>query len=226
MHGCAASYAAIGIIGRQGLGKVRHLDLSYLWLQAAVQGKQVILRKVQSGDNMADIGTKVLDRDIFESHASRRLRNKDDPIAQDGPFAFLFNEHGEVNQGLKSPDRADRSASLVVPRRHCALRLKHSDGDGEVDLEQVEDQLDRNKTWLCYQKECWAETQEMAPWCDMDQTRHAKLHQEYCQDVQCAWNQAGNPTTRRAKPAVSCWSFSARNIRGSRSFSDSGRENQ
>ena len=29
---------AIGIIGRQGLGKVRHLDLNYLWLQAAVWG--------------------------------------------------------------------------------------------------------------------------------------------------------------------------------------------
>ena len=58
--------AAIGIIGRQGLGKIRHLDLSYLWLQAAVRGKQVVLRKVQSGDNMADIGTKVLDRDTIQ----------------------------------------------------------------------------------------------------------------------------------------------------------------
>ena len=31
--------AAVGIIGRQGLGKVRHLDVSFLWLQAAVRGK-------------------------------------------------------------------------------------------------------------------------------------------------------------------------------------------
>ena len=60
--------AAIGIIGRQGLGKVRNLDLSYLWLQAAVRGKQVVLRKVHSGDNMADIGTKVLDRDTIQRH--------------------------------------------------------------------------------------------------------------------------------------------------------------
>ena len=29
--------AATGIIGRQGLGKVRHLDLSCLWIQAAVR---------------------------------------------------------------------------------------------------------------------------------------------------------------------------------------------
>ena len=33
--------AAIGIIYRQRLDKVRHLDLSYLWLQAAVRDKQV-----------------------------------------------------------------------------------------------------------------------------------------------------------------------------------------
>ena len=61
--------AAIGIIGRHGLGKVRHLDLlSYLWLQEAVWGKQVVLRKVQSGGNMADVGTKVLERDTIQRH--------------------------------------------------------------------------------------------------------------------------------------------------------------
>ena len=37
----------------------------------------------------------------------------------------------------------------------------------------------------------------------MDQTRYAKLPQEYCQDVQCAWSQSENPTTRRAGPEVS-----------------------
>ena len=64
----ADAHAAIGIIGRQGLGKVRHLDLSFLWLQAAVRGKQVVLRKVQSGDNMADIGTKMLDQNVIQRH--------------------------------------------------------------------------------------------------------------------------------------------------------------
>ena len=37
--------AAIEIIGRQGLGKVRHLDLSYLWIQAAVRRKQIALQE-------------------------------------------------------------------------------------------------------------------------------------------------------------------------------------
>ena len=40
------------IIGRQELGRVRHWDLSYLWLQAVVLGKQVIRQKVESENNM------------------------------------------------------------------------------------------------------------------------------------------------------------------------------
>ena len=37
---------AVGIIGRQGMVKSRHLDLSYLWLQPGVRGKRVNLMKV------------------------------------------------------------------------------------------------------------------------------------------------------------------------------------
>ena len=45
--------AAIGIIGRQGLGKLSHVDLSFMWLQSGVRGNQVNLMKVQSESNMA-----------------------------------------------------------------------------------------------------------------------------------------------------------------------------
>ena len=31
-------------------------------------------------------------------HASSRLCDEDDSIAQGGPFAFLFNEHDEIDQ--------------------------------------------------------------------------------------------------------------------------------
>ena len=48
--------AAIGIICRQGLGKLRDLDLSYLWLQSTVRGKQVYMKKVHPESDMADPG--------------------------------------------------------------------------------------------------------------------------------------------------------------------------
>ena len=50
---------------------------------------------------------------------------------------------------------------------------------------------------LLQQKGPGQKTREMGSWCDMVQTRHARFPQE-----QCAWNQAGNPTTRRAEPAA------------------------
>ena len=49
--------AATGIIGRQGLGKVRHLDLSCLWIQAVCAREQFALRNIPTGNHMADIVT-------------------------------------------------------------------------------------------------------------------------------------------------------------------------
>ena len=60
--------AAIGVIGRQGLGTLRHLDLSDLWLQSAVRRKQVNPENVQSKNNMADLGTGVLEKDKIDRH--------------------------------------------------------------------------------------------------------------------------------------------------------------
>ena len=52
------SSAAIGICGRQGLGKLRHLDTHTLWIQHAVRARRVDLRKVHGESNPADVFTK------------------------------------------------------------------------------------------------------------------------------------------------------------------------
>ena len=52
------SSAAIGIASRQGLGKLRRLDVHTLWLQQAVRSKRISLRKVLGTENPADIFTK------------------------------------------------------------------------------------------------------------------------------------------------------------------------
>ena len=52
------SSAARGIIHRAGLGKLRHLETGYLWLQAAVAGKRMQVRKVRGTENPADLFTK------------------------------------------------------------------------------------------------------------------------------------------------------------------------
>ena len=58
--------AAIGIARRRGLGKVRHLDVTDLWIQEKVRSHAVDLRKVPGRDNPADILTEYVERSILE----------------------------------------------------------------------------------------------------------------------------------------------------------------
>ena len=54
------STATIGICGRQGLGKLRHVDTQCLWIQQRVRDKTVKLLKVRGDENPADLFTKHL----------------------------------------------------------------------------------------------------------------------------------------------------------------------
>ena len=54
--------AAIGIARRKGLGKIRHLDCTDLWIQDKVRSKDINIFKVLGTDNMADALTKYVDR--------------------------------------------------------------------------------------------------------------------------------------------------------------------
>ena len=55
------STAAIGMCSRTGVGKTRHIQVRWLWIQDAIREKVVRLRKVKGTDNEADMGTKDLD---------------------------------------------------------------------------------------------------------------------------------------------------------------------
>ena len=61
--------AAIGVIRRQGLGKLRHIEVRDLWLQHEVKEKRISTHKVESKRNPADLGTKALSREEIERHA-------------------------------------------------------------------------------------------------------------------------------------------------------------
>ena len=52
--------AAIGIVRRAGLGKLRHLNVRYFWLQDHLRGGQMDLHKVAGVANAADLVTKHL----------------------------------------------------------------------------------------------------------------------------------------------------------------------
>ena len=73
------SSAARGIIHRAGLGKLRHLETGYLWLQSAVKAKKLQVRKVLGTENPADLMTKHL-----ASADMRKYLTKLQMIPEDG----------------------------------------------------------------------------------------------------------------------------------------------
>ena len=52
--------AAKGIASRMGLGKTRHIDVHYLWVQERVRAGDISLTKVKGTENPADLLTKHL----------------------------------------------------------------------------------------------------------------------------------------------------------------------
>ena len=63
--------AAIGIVRRAGLGKLRHLNVRYLWVQDQVKREQLGLEKVAGTDNPADLATKHFNAEVMKKHLER-----------------------------------------------------------------------------------------------------------------------------------------------------------
>ena len=60
MHIGTDSSAAKSFVGRQGLGKMKHLEMRDLWLQKEVKQGKVVVHKVSGTENPSDLGTKIL----------------------------------------------------------------------------------------------------------------------------------------------------------------------
>ena len=58
--------AAIGIARRKGLGKIRHLDCTDLWVQDKIRSRQIALQKILGAENPADVMTKYVDRKVLD----------------------------------------------------------------------------------------------------------------------------------------------------------------
>ena len=63
--------AAKGILDRQGMAKVRHIDVNVLWLQEQCAKKLVPLHKIPGEDNGADLMTKHLANPVIVRHITQ-----------------------------------------------------------------------------------------------------------------------------------------------------------
>ena len=76
--------AAIGIANRIGVGKVRHIEVSQLWLQQKVADGEVVIQKVPGGENIADALTKAVDAPALRAHVvgiGAEIREDRHPLA-------------------------------------------------------------------------------------------------------------------------------------------------
>ena len=69
----ADAAAALGIIQRKGVGKVRHLDTSVLWLQEERVKRILAHEKVLGEQNPADMMTKHIPREKIAQHVERMM---------------------------------------------------------------------------------------------------------------------------------------------------------
>ena len=60
--------AAIGIVRRQGLGRIRHLAVADLWIQQRSKDGSVAYEKLEGTRNTSDILTKAVERDVLDRH--------------------------------------------------------------------------------------------------------------------------------------------------------------
>ena len=67
----ADASAALGIVQRIGIGKLRHIHTNWLWVQDKAQSKTIQYGKVPGATNPADALTKPVDAQSLTDHTRR-----------------------------------------------------------------------------------------------------------------------------------------------------------
>ncbi len=91
---CDAS-AALGIVQRQGLGKLRHIRVQYLWVQDRLRHGDFRVRKVPGKENPADLLTKHLPAPEVQAHMESLGFATSTSRAALAPKLSSLNVHGE-----------------------------------------------------------------------------------------------------------------------------------
>ena len=53
------------MLHRQGIGKLKHIDVAYLWVQDEIRSQRLRVHRTRSEENVADLGTKPLSKAVI-----------------------------------------------------------------------------------------------------------------------------------------------------------------
>ena len=104
--------AAIGIVKRQGLGRVRHLAVADLWVQQRAKGGEVNYVKLDGKKNTSDMMTKAVEGEVINRHMQalglqyRSGRHEATPVYSGGDMEIPGGSAEEA-QGEGSTARQD-----------------------------------------------------------------------------------------------------------------------
>ena len=122
------SSAAKAVAQRSGVGRIRHLEVRTLWLQAKVREKKIAVIKQAGETNIADIGTKALATARFEEMRSglgRRSTTSGDNIEE--------TKVARVGRISQVGDEAKMGALLVTLMGFLTKALAASECVNELD---------------------------------------------------------------------------------------------
>ena len=80
----ADSSAALAIANRRGAGKLRHVNISALWIQEKQDLHQLEMRKILGTENPADLMTKHLTRSVMDTHFGFLSQRRESGRAKSG----------------------------------------------------------------------------------------------------------------------------------------------
>ena len=104
----ADSSAALAIANRKGAGKLRHINVSSLWIQEKKDLHDLEIRKVLGTENPADLMTKYLTRAVMDTHLDFLSQRREAGRAKSG-----LNIQGastrEAHEEHPSPTLADQT---------------------------------------------------------------------------------------------------------------------
>ena len=121
---CDAS-AAVAFGNRTGLGRVKHLELRHLWVQEQIQDKQLKMTKVSSEENLADIFTKALPEQRFQTLAQQiGMRAEEEETKEQAPAENVLQaiQMHKVGACMMVGSEQDPGQTAVCNR--CGMRLR------------------------------------------------------------------------------------------------------
>ena len=145
--------AAIGIVRRAGLGKLRHLNVRYLWVQDHVKRERLWLEKVAGADNPADIATKHLSADVMRKHLESLGVRVGGGRARSAPILGSLGRRGRRRHTSAVGPQRPKLGGLLEVGAEGGLQEVASSGKAVVRIKESEEQrgvasMERDKTGL------------------------------------------------------------------------------